>query len=106
MMNTPKSIIIFNVTGMETEFLPQTNLLINKMNAYAKKEGIEVTIRMDSASKIDTKGKEYDVILLGPELYAMEEEIKAKFPQKVVHVIDQKDYGFLDGEAVLKFALS
>lgn len=52
-MNTPKSIIIFNVTGMNTEFLPQTNLLINKMNAYAKKEGIEVRIQMDSASKID-----------------------------------------------------
>lgn len=105
-MNTPKSIIIFNVTGMNTEFLPQTNLLINKMNAYAKKEGIEVRIQMDSASKIDTKAKEFDVILLGPELYAIKEEIKEKFPQKVIHVIDQKDYGFLDGEAVLKLALS
>lgn len=105
-MNTPKSIIIFNVTGMGTDFLPQTNLLIQKMNAYAKKEGIEVTIRMDSASKIDTKGNEFDVILLGPELYTMEEEVKAKFPQKVVHVINQKDFGFLCGEAVLKQALS
>lgn len=32
----------------------------------------------------------------------MEEEIQAKFPDKVVRVIDQKDYGFLHAENVVK----
>lgn len=36
----------------------------------------------------------------------MLDEIQKKLPDKVVKVIDRKDYGFLNGEHVLKMALS
>lgn len=101
-----KNIMIFNITGMNTEFTSETHHLINKMNQVAKENNIDITIGMDSASKIESKGKEADIILLSPELFAMETEIKAKLPDKMIKVIDQKDYGFMNAAGILKFALS
>lgn len=106
MESSHKNIMIFNITGMNTEFTPQTHHLINKMNQVAKENNMDVTIGMDSASKIESKGKEADIILLSPELFAMEAEIKAKLPDKVIKVIDQKDYGFMNAAGILKLALS
>ena len=101
-----RHILIFNVTGPNTDMNAQTNFLISKMNAYAKSEHIDVTIRMESASQIGKKGEEADIILLTPELYAMLDDVSGKYPNKAVKVIDQVDYGFLHGEEVLKAALA
>lgn len=101
-----KDIMIFNITEMNTDMDANTNRLIQKMNQCAKDHQLDVTIHMDSASKTDTRGKDADIILLGPELFAMCDEVKQKYPDKVVKVIDQKDFGFWDGEKVLKAALS
>lgn len=100
-----KHILIFNVTGPSTDMNAQTNFLINKMNKYAKDNQIDVTIRMESASQIGKKGEEADIILLTPELFAMLDEVSSKYPNKIVKVINQEDYGYLHGEEVLKAAL-
>lgn len=61
MCEQAKTIILFHITGMNSEFTPQTNRLISKMQVYAKQQNIDVVIRMDSASKIDSKGKDFDI---------------------------------------------
>lgn len=99
-------IMVFNVTAMAMDYDGYTNLLVSKMYAFAKEHGIDVTIRMESASKINTKGKEADILLLAPCLASMEEETKALYPDKIVKVMDEKDYGFLNGGNILSAALS
>ena len=101
-----KEIILFSITSMTTDYTANMNFLISKMNRVAKNNEIDVTFHMDSASKMESRGKEADIILLTPELFAMKEELQKKLPDKVIKVIDQKDYGFLNGEHVLKMALS
>lgn len=101
-----KNIIIFHVTGMNSDTDGFTASLAVKMDKLAKESNIDVTIRIDSASKIDSIGKDADIILLTPELFAMEEEVKAKYPNKAVKVIAQEDYGFSNAENILKAALA
>lgn len=101
-----KEIMMFSITSMSSDYTANMNFLISKMYKVAKNHGIDVTIHMDSASKIERCGKEADIILLTPELFAMKDEIQEKFFDKVVKVIDRKDYGFLNGEHALWMALS
>ena len=101
-----KEIILFSITSMSTDYTANMNFLISRMYKVAKANDIDVSIHMDSASKIESRGKDADIILLTPELFAMLDEIQNKLPDKVVKVIDRKDYGFLNGEHVLKMALS
>lgn len=100
-----KNIMVLNATAMQSDYDGYTNALVSKMYEYVKKQDIDVTIRMDSASKVDKVESDIDIILLAPELFGMADEIKEKYPNKVVKVIDQKDYGFLNGENILKDAL-
>lgn len=101
-----KEIMMFSITPMSSDYTANMNFLISRMYKVAKSYGIDVKIHMDSASKIERRGKEADIILLTPELFAMKDEIQAKLPDKIVKVIDRKDYGFLNGEHVLWMALS
>lgn len=101
-----KEIILFSITSMSTDYTANMNFLISRMYKVTKANDIDVSIHMDSASKIESRGKNADIILLTPELFAMLDEIQKKLPDKVVKVIDRKDYGFLNGEHVLKMALS
>lgn len=77
-----------------------------KMDKLAKEKKLDLTVKMDSASKIDCKGKEADVILLTPELATMLKEVKEKYPDKEVNLIGQKDYGFMNAENILNIALA
>lgn len=100
-----KDIVIFHVTAPQSEYDAYTNKLAIDMEKLAKKGNLDVSVRMDSASNIDKRGNDVDVILLTPELFAMEEEVKEKFPDKVVKVISKEAYGFLLAEYILKLAL-
>lgn len=101
-----KDVVIFHVTSMSSEYDMYTYLLAIKMDKLAKEKKLDMTVKMDSASKIDCKGKDADVILLTPELATMLKEVKEKYPDKVVKLIDQKDYGFMNAENVLNIALN
>lgn len=101
-----KTIVIFHITGMQTDYDAYTNSLAIKMEKFAKENNLDISVRQDSASKIDSRGKEADIILLTPELFEMEEVVKAKFPDKIVNVIGQKDYGFLNAENIMRAILS
>lgn len=101
-MENPQKIVLFGITGMMTDYEMYTGLLVTKMNNLARDRNINVTAQAYSVSKIDEKGREADYILLCPELHYAKEEIKHKFPNIPVKVIEKKEYAQLDVEHILK----
>lgn len=83
-----------------------TSMLVLKMEAAAKKKGIDAEIKalpvLDSLKCI----KEYDIIMLGPQVRNEIKKIeKVADGQPPVVLIDMRDYGLMNGEKVLDFAL-
>lgn len=77
------------------------------MRKAAKKRGIEITIQARSESELEEHLDTTDMLLIGPHLSYMEEDIKAQLgdrPMKVA-VIPQNIYGPLDGNKAIDFAL-
>ena len=66
----------------------------------AKAEGYECDISAHSVSE----AKNYqsaDMILLGPQVRYRLKEVQGELPNNKVEVIDMKDYGMMNGKAVL-----
>lgn len=98
-----KNILLVCAAGMST------SLLVTKMRKVAENQGVEANIFALSASEADSeidKG-ELDVILLGPQVRFMKNQFEQKVAGKnlPVEVIDMKDYGTMNGEKVLGYAL-
>ncbi|MDR2772040.1 MAG: PTS sugar transporter subunit IIB [Elusimicrobiota bacterium] len=84
-----------------------TSMLVTKMKNAAQKRGIEVDIIAYSFSSFDDKFSEADIILLGPQIgyekaKALTKVEAAKIPLDVIPMVD---YGMMNGEKVLDFAL-
>lgn len=92
---------LFCAAGMST------SLMVNKMKDAAKKLGIEADIEATTEAKMNEATDGIDVALLGPQVrYKLSEAKKICGPKNVpVDVIPMKDYGTMNGENVLKFAL-
>ncbi|MDT2596307.1 PTS sugar transporter subunit IIB [Enterococcus dongliensis] len=101
-----KRIMLVCAAGMST------SLLVTKMEKAAEAEGVESEIFAVSASEADTKledtSKPVDVLLLGPQVRFMKNQFETKLADQgiPVAVIDMKDYGMMNGEAVLTTALN
>lgn len=85
-----------------------TSMLMAKMQQSAKQQGIEAKIIAMSEAKFETYEEATDVLLIGPQISYMEDEIRGKYEPKgmKVAVIDMIDYGSMNGEKVLKDALN
>jgi PTS system cellobiose-specific IIB component len=85
-----------------------TSMLMAKMLQSAKAQGIEATIIAMSEAKFDSYDEPTNVLLLGPQIAYMEEDLRKKYePQGMkVMVINMMDYGTMNGEKVLKDALA
>lgn len=100
-----KRIMLVCAAGMST------SLLVTKMEKAAADQGIEADIFAVSASEADTKledaSQPVDVLLLGPQVRFMKGQYETKLAEQgiPVDVIDMKDYGMMNGEAVLTTAL-
>lgn len=85
-----------------------TSLLVTKMQAAAKEQGIDATIFAVpvSEAKKQTEDQKVDVILLGPQVRFMLDEFKTTFGEKniPVEVIPMGDYGMMNGKNVLNLA--
>lgn len=57
-----------------------------------------------SLNELDEKGKEADVILLGPQVRYNLDKVKKVYPDKPVQVIDMGLYGMMKGKEVLEEA--
>ncbi|MEY8331528.1 PTS sugar transporter subunit IIB [Lachnospiraceae bacterium 47-T17] len=95
-----KHIILICAAGMST------SLLVNKMKAAAAEEGKDVHIEAMSANIFATYREPVDVLLLGPQISFLEEEMRTNYEPKgiKVAVINMADYGMMDGKKVLASA--
>ncbi|WP_039057191.1 PTS sugar transporter subunit IIB [Enterobacter sp. Bisph1] len=95
-----KHIYLFCSAGMST------SLLVSKMRTQAEKYDVPVIIEAFSESLASEKGPQADVVLLGPQIAWMLEDIRRLLPNKPVEVIDSALYGKVDGLGVLKAAVA
>lgn len=84
-----------------------TSLLVNKMNSSAKEQGIDVEVFAIGQAEVKDNLKNVDVILLGPQVRYMLNNIKSEADKNgiAVEVINSLDYGTMNGKAVLQQAL-
>jgi PTS system cellobiose-specific IIB component len=84
-----------------------TSILVRKMQEAAKAQNLEdVNIEAFSVEILDEKVDTADVVLLGPQIRHMLEDIKKTVNGKCpVEVIDMRDYGMIRGEKVLAKAM-
>jgi PTS system cellobiose-specific IIB component len=81
-------------------------MLTQKMLKAAESKNMEVEIIAMPESKFRKYKGETDILLLGPQVRYLLEDIKAEFePAGIkVSVIDMRDYGMMNGEKVLEDA--
>ncbi len=85
-----------------------TSLLVSKMEAYAKEQGLEGEIWAVSSDKVKNNIDKADILLLGPQVRFMLNEMKKLGNEKgiPVDVINPVHYGTMNGKEVVKFAQS
>lgn len=84
-----------------------TSLLVKKMRVAAEAQGIEAQIDAYSVAEFDEQVSHYQVVLLGPQVKYLLNDLTARAePHGVpVSVIGMSDYGMQNGEHVLEQAL-
>jgi PTS system cellobiose-specific IIB component len=95
-----KKIVLMCVAGMST------GMLVVKMRQAAEELGIDCTINAYAAADGYDVCSSADLILLGPQIRYQIDEIKENFPGIPVDAIDAMDYGMMNGDKVMKFAVS
>jgi PTS system cellobiose-specific IIB component len=85
-----------------------TSLLVKKMRQVAEKKGIEVEIDAVGSAQLSNYKEKIDVVLLGPQIRFLLNKIKAELEPKGIPVdlVNNMDYGTMNGENVLNFALN
>ncbi|PTM57888.1 PTS sugar transporter subunit IIB [Desmospora activa] len=84
-----------------------TSLLVSKMKEAADSKGVNVTIQAVSADQAQKHLDEIDVLLLGPQVRYKLPQFKKEGEKRgiPVDVINPADYGRINGQGVLEFAL-
>jgi len=83
-----------------------TSLLVTKMQKAADDQKIDTDIFATSVADVDEKvdDKSPDILLIGPQVRYLLNDFKKKLTIPV-DVINMRDYGQMNGENVLKFAM-
>lgn len=93
-----KNILLLCCAGMST------SMIVQRMDAEAKKQGKEYFIHADSLNVADKLVPDADIILIGPQVrYAMN-NLKKEYPDKKFFDIPMQMYGTFDGKKLLAFA--
>lgn len=87
-------IVLLCAAGMST------SALVRKMQDAAKAEGYECDISAHPVAEASSFAGA-DMILLGPQVRYRLAEVQKQLPGMKVEVIDMKDYGMMNGKAVL-----
>lgn len=83
-----------------------TGVLTERMKEVAKQHDLDVKIWAVPETTVEREWKDCDVILLGPQIGYLEDNIKLIVEnKKPVQTISAIDYGRINGKAVLKKAL-
>lgn len=100
MGNNVKKILLVCAAGMST------SLLVNKMNAAAKAAGVVIEIFALSVSECISVIDTVDVVMLGPQVRFQKPQVDSMVKGRIpVEVINMRDYGMMNGKAVLDRAL-
>jgi PTS system cellobiose-specific IIB component len=85
-----------------------TSLLVTKMEASAKVQGIDCKIWAVGNAEVNNELDKTDVLLLGPQVRFMLNQMKKTCEPKGIPVdaINPVHYGLCNGEEVLKQAIS
>lgn len=85
-----------------------TSMLMNKMRQSAQERSLEVDILAMADSSLPGSERPTDILLLGPQLSFMLDGFKERYKNKIPHiaVVNQMDYGLMNGEKVLDDALA
>lgn len=78
-----------------------TSALVKKIKEEADKEGFECTVNAYPASEASNEAADADCVLIGPQVSYLVDEVKGKLPGIPVEAIAMKDYGMMNGKAVL-----
>ena len=80
-----------------------TSLLVTRMQEYANSIGYEVNIAAYPVAEAEMRGKDADIVLLGPQVKFALKKVKdlVKCP---VECIPMKSYGIMDGKGVVDWA--
>lgn len=92
-----KKVLLICGTGASSGFMAKN------VRKAAKEKGKDVDVKARSDSELDEYIEEIDLLLVGPHLKYMLEDLKkeAKPYNVPVEIIKEEAYGSLDGEAVL-----
>lgn len=83
-----------------------TSILVRKMQEAAAKDNLDVHNEAFSVEILDEKVDTADVVLLGPQIRHMLNDVRKVVAEKCpVDVIDMRDYGMIRGDKVLARAL-
>jgi cellobiose PTS system EIIB component len=84
-----------------------TSLLVTKMEAYAKEQGLEGKIWAVGADDVKNHIDDADVLLLGPQVRYLLSQFKKVGEEKGIPVdsINPVHYGMMNGAEVVKFAV-
>ena len=80
-------------------------MLVRKMQDNANSRSIDVSIEAKSLTEAKGELKNVDVILIGPQIRYELENVRSLAGDVPVDAINMRDYGMMDGEKVLDFAL-
>lgn len=83
-----------------------TSMLAEKMVAAAEAKGVEAKIWAVGEQAADANVPEADVVLVGPQMRFKVPELQATYADKPIDAIDMRDYGMMNGAAVLDKALA
>ncbi|WMC91495.1 PTS sugar transporter subunit IIB [Kineothrix sp. MB12-C1] len=93
-----KNVLLICGTGASSGFMAKN------IRKAAKEEGKDVSVKARSDSELEEYIEEIDLLLVGPHLKYMLEDLKKEADQYnvPVEIIQEEAYGSLDGEAVLR----
>ena len=79
-----------------------TSILMNKMQKWGKEKNIELEVRAVPMSEYLNLYKNFDCILIGPQISYQYNEIKANAIDVPVEKISPMDYGMSNVENIMK----
>lgn len=82
-----------------------TSMMVEKMKEAAKKQKFECEIQAVGIPMVESIVSDADCILLGPQIRFEKESICEVAGEVPVDVIDMRDYGRMNGEAVIQKAI-
>lgn len=82
-----------------------TSMMKMRLEQEAKMRGIEAAVKAVPISELDDVIEGTDVLLLGPQVRYIENELRVKYPDMPLMVMDMKDYGSMNAKVVLDKAL-